>query len=197
MRPFLLYLIFFSEKCPQYTNLNHLCINCHVAFLLPQIDQEKYELLSALSSASSTKGRGHRNRFAGGLALASSSLQSASSYADSSKASSGHTSLAPPSNSEDVSSEESDSDSSYPESNDSDEETSNGSSLKSRPCFIPPPTSSRIKLRGKLAAQRNVIIIVIGILHVEQKYFANFQVNIPPFIFTMIMGTKIGSFIVK
>lgn len=61
----------------------------------------------------------------------------------------------PPSHSEEASSEDSDSDTSYADSNDSDEDTGNGSGPK---CSIPPPTSSRMKVRGKLVtpAKQNV-----------------------------------------
>ncbi len=118
-----------------------------------QVEPEKYELLCAVSNVSSTKGRGHRSR-GGGVAAGGSKKPSSAAVAVAHINSSSML----PSNSEDVSSDESDSDSSYLDSNESEEETSNGSSLKSGPSSVsvPCPASSRPKLRGKLGMPTKV-----------------------------------------
>lgn len=78
--------------------------------------------------------------------LTSTSLSAA---VEQKKSTSVHSNSIVPSNSEDISSDESDSDSSYPESNDSDDDTSTGSNLKSRDCSVPPLTSTRMKTQEK------------------------------------------------
>ena len=99
-----------------------------------------------MSSTSLSKGRGH-HRSRGGVASSSQlTVGSTGGKKGWNGASVSHTSI-PPSHSEEASSEDSDSDTSYVDSNDSDED---GSGPKSGHCSIPPPTSSRMKVRGKL-----------------------------------------------